>query len=334
MRIGAGQVTVGIVAKLLGTSAAVVSGDWPQSVEANLYVCNGTPGERLKAETHLKDRGLALVVDLATVNELVATGLEKVLAYSPAVYLAASASGVLDNLISEEEGNKSRANMAEKDGRIVLTELDDAYHERRRAYLHRLRECVDKYCQVVPVYGVEDPPPDLLKFRELIDEESYDALLLALEKNAVFLTLDGRLRELANVVGGIKGVWPQVYVAAAVDAGLCSTGEYAQFVFTSLINRRSHVAINAMDFVWLLSQPTDFQHFAMRTLLKYMANPSVEWRSAVLFVSESLNRMAVAGATLVALRRIIETLAPLLFAAGTQTPTLFMFQWSWASPRL
>lgn len=42
-----GQVTVGIVAKLLGTSAAVVSGDWPQSVEANLYVCNGTPGERL-----------------------------------------------------------------------------------------------------------------------------------------------------------------------------------------------------------------------------------------------------------------------------------------------
>ncbi|TAM55201.1 MAG: hypothetical protein EPN57_04160 [Paraburkholderia sp.] len=311
-----GQVTVGIVAKLLGTSAAVVSGDWPQNVEANLYVCNGTPGESLEAEAHLKDRGHALVVDLATVNELVATGLEKVLAYSPAVYLAASASGVLDNLISEEEGNKSRASMAEQDGRIVLTELDDAYHERRRAYLHRLRECVDKYCQVVPVYGVEDPPPDLLKFRELIDEESYDVLLLALEKNAVFLTLDGRLRELANVVGGIKGVWPQVYVAAAGNAGLCSTGEYAQFVFTSLIKRRSHVAINAMDFVWLLSQPMDFQHFAMRALLKYMANPSVEWRSAVLFVGESLNRMALAGATLFALRRIIETFAPLLFARG------------------
>jgi hypothetical protein len=175
-----GQVTVGIVAKLLGTSAAVVSGDWPQSVEANLYVCNGTPQERLEAESHLKAKDQALVVDLATVNELVAVGLEKVLAYSPAVYLAASSSGVLDNLISEEEGNKSRANMAEQDGRIVLTELDDSYHEKRRAYLLRLRECVDKYCQVIPVYGVEEPPPDLLKFRELIDEESYDALLLAL----------------------------------------------------------------------------------------------------------------------------------------------------------
>lgn len=315
-----GQVTIGIVAKLLGTSAAVVSGDWPQSVNANLYVCNGTPQERQEAQSHLKARDQALVLDLATVNELVAVGLEKVLAYSPAVYLAASASGILDNLISEEEGNKSRANVAEQDGRIVLTELDESYHAQRRAYLLRLRECVDKYCQVVPVYGVEDTPPDLLKFRELIDEESYDALLLTLEKNALFLTLDGRLRELASVVGGIKGVWPQAYVTAAGNAGLCSTGEYAKFVVTSLIKRRSHVAINAMDFVWLLSQPMDFQHFAMRALLKYIANASVEWRSAVLFVGESLNRLAVAGATLFALRRFIETFVPLLFVRRDADP--------------
>ncbi|WP_126243019.1 tetratricopeptide repeat protein [Burkholderia gladioli] len=309
-----GQATVGIVAKLLGTYAAVVSGDWPQSVEANLYVCNGTPGERLEPEAHLADRDHALVVDLATVNELVAMGLEKVLAYSRSVYLTASASSVLDNLIAEEEGNGSRANIAEQEGRIILTELDDAYHGKRRAYLCRLRECVDKYCQIVPVYGVEDPPSGLLQFRELIDEESYDALLLALEKNAVLLTLDGRLRELASVVGGIKGVWPQIYVAVAGNVDLCSTAEYALFVFTSLIKRRSHVAISAMDFVWLLSQPADFQHFAMRALLKYIANPTVEWKSAVLFVGESLNRMAVAGTTLFALRRIIEIFAPLLFA--------------------
>ncbi|WP_375166634.1 PIN domain-containing protein, partial [Burkholderia thailandensis] len=38
-------------------------------------------------------------------------------------------------------------------------------------------------------------------FREVLDEESYDALLLALEKNALLLTLDGRLRELASVLG-------------------------------------------------------------------------------------------------------------------------------------
>jgi hypothetical protein len=311
-----GQVTVGIVAKLLGTSAAVVSGDWPQSVEANLYVCNGTHEERLAAETLLKVQDQAVVVDLATMNELVAAGLEKVLAYSPTVFLSASESGVLDSLITDEEGNKSRANMAEQDGRIVLTELDDSYHEKRRAYLLHLRDCVGKYCQVVPVYGVEDPPSDLLKFREVIDDESYDALLLALEKNALLLTLDGRLRELASVLCGIKGAWPQAYVGAAGRSGLCSPGEYSKFVFTSLIKRRSHVSLNAMDFMWLLSQPMDFQHFAMRALLKYIVNPTVDWRSVVLFIGESLNRAAQAGATLFALRRIIETFAPLLFARG------------------
>lgn len=309
-----GQVTVGVIAKLLGTSAAVVSGDWPQSVEANLYVCNGTVHERLAAETHLKVQDQAVVVDLATVNELVAVGLEKVLAYSPTVFIAASASGVLDNLIAEEEGNKSIANMAEQDGRIVLTEFDDTYHEKRRAYLHRMRDCVDKYCHVVPVYGVEDPPPDLLAFREVFDEESYDALLLALEKNALLLTLDGRLRELASVLGGIKGVWPQAYVSAAGKNGLCSPEEYSHFVFTSLIKRRSHVTLNALDFMWLLSQPMDFRHFSIRALLKYIVSPSVEWRSVALFIGEVLNRAAAAGATLVALHRIIEAFVPMLFA--------------------
>ncbi|WP_425117428.1 PIN domain-containing protein [Burkholderia anthina] len=96
-------------------------------------------------------------------------GAEKVLAYSPTVFIAASASGILDNLTAEEEGNKSIANMAGQDGRIVLREFDDTYHERRHAYLLRLRDCVEKYSQVVPVYCVDDPRPALLASREVID---------------------------------------------------------------------------------------------------------------------------------------------------------------------
>lgn len=308
-----GAITVGMVAKLLGTTAAVVSGDWPQSMQPSLYVCNGTPAERLAAEVHLKERGQPLVVDLATVNELVATGMEKILAYSPTVFIAASASNILDNLIVEEQDNKSKANMAEQDGRIVLTELDDTYHEKRNAYLRRLRECVDKYCQVVPAYGVEEPPKELLAVREVFDEESYDALFLALEKNALLLTLDGRLRELAGAFGAIKGVWPQAYASAAGQSGLCSAEEYSNFVFTSLVKRRSHVALSPLDFIWLLSQPVEFQRIAMRALLNYFISPSVDWRSIVLFAQQVLARGAEQGVTLAALCRIIETLLPVLF---------------------
>jgi hypothetical protein len=64
----------------------------------------------------------------------------------------------------------------------------------------------------------------------------------------------------------------------------------------------------------LLSQPIDFQHFAIRALLKYLGSPSVDWRCVVLFIGEVLNRAAMTGATLNSVRRIIETLAPMLFA--------------------
>ncbi|WP_321893902.1 PIN domain-containing protein [Paraburkholderia tropica] len=308
-----GPVTVGMVAKLLGTSAAVVSGDWPQSVEPNLYVCNGTAAERLAAETFLDASDQPLVIDLATVNELVAVDMEKVLSFGRPVFISTSASIALHSLMDQEQGNKAKANMAEQDGRIVLTQFDDAYHERRAAYLQRLRDCIDSYCQVVPVYGVDEPPQALLTLREHIDEESYDAVLLALEKNALLFTMDGRLREIAQVLGGIKGVWPQVLLSSAVKKGICTPGEFSKFSFTSLIKRRSHVSMSAIDFMWLLGQPWEFQTFAMRALLSYFASPSVDWRSVVSLICEVLNRATMQGATLAALCRIIETVCPPLF---------------------
>ena len=308
-----GLVTIGMVAKLLGSSAAVVSGDWPQHLDPKLYVCNGTTEERVAAESILNASTQALVVDLATLNELVATNLEKVLRFGPPVFVSASASVALDNLIAQEQGNKAKANMAEQDGRIVLTQFDDTYHERRNAYLQRLRNCVDQYCQIVPVYGIDEPPQQLLAFREFFDEESYDALFLALEKNAVLLTIDGRLREAAAALAAIKGIWPQVFILAAGQKGLCTPEEYANFAFSSLIKRRSHVAMTALDFMWMLTQPAESQSFAWRSLLTYFASPSVDWRSVVKFGSELFTRGAMQGATLAALCRIIETILPPLF---------------------
>lgn len=308
-----GPVTVGMVAKLLGSSAAVVTGDWPQSAEPDLYVCKGTPEERAATEVQLEASEQPLVIDLATVNELVAVDMEKALGFGRPIFISASASIALDGLIDQERGSKAKANMAEQDGRIVLTQFDDAYHERRTAYLLRLRDCIDRYCEVVPVYGIDDPPQQLLSLREIFDDESYDALFLALEKDALLLTVDGRLREVAAALGAIKGVWPQIFLSAAGQKGLCTPEEFSKFAFTSLIKRRSHVSMSAVDFMWLLAQPSEFQTFALRALLSYFASPSVDWKSVVSFGCELLNRATIQGASLAALCRIIETICPPLF---------------------
>lgn len=309
-----GKLTVGVAAQLLGTSAAVVSGDWPQQdTSPMLYSCLGTPEERAVAVGHLKANDVPLVVDLATVNELVAAGLGGVLAYSKAVYISTSASNVLDALIDEEKANPSKARLSEQDGRIVVMEFDEGDQKMRLKHMERVRACLDEFCQVVPAYGADESPKDLLAFGGVLDDESYDALLLALEKGALLLTLDGRLRELARVVAGIKGVWPQEYVAAAAAGGICSTPEYSNFVLTSLIKRRTHVSITAHDFMWVMSQRLEFQHFAVRAILTHFMDLSVNSRSLIPFVAELLGMAAIRGATIGALCRVLGTVLPSIF---------------------
>lgn len=79
---------------------------------------------------------------------------------------------------------------------------------------------------------------------------------------------------------------------------------------SSLIKRRSHVSMSAIDVMWLLGEPPKFQTFA---LLSYLASLSVDWRSVVSLGCELLNRAAMQGATLAAICRLIETLCPPLF---------------------
>ncbi|WP_232448677.1 tetratricopeptide repeat protein [Burkholderia ubonensis] len=236
-----GPATLGILGKILGVNAMAVAGDWPLAPSPKLYVCHGSVAEREASIDLLRSWTGPLVIDLTALNELVANELEATLGLVRPVYISTSAVEVLNELITTAESERSAAHMREDNGRISIVEYDATYHLQRLAYLRKMQQCIDEYCEVVPTWGNEAPPEKLHEIGQHIGDDSYDALLLCLERNALLLTVDGRLREFGKVFGNIDGVWPQVFCSVAAERGLCDVHAYSKFVLWSIGKRRSHI---------------------------------------------------------------------------------------------
>lgn len=309
-----GPVTLGILGQLLGAPAVAVASDWPQDVDVKLYVCAGSPQERIDADDLMKTWAKPLVVDLTAINELTANNLEKTLALFKPVYISTSAVDTLDQLITTATSERAKGHMREVNGQISMVEYDDSYHDAHRGYLHRVRACIEEHCEIVPAWGVDNPPEHFVEIGKLLDAESFDALQLCLEKDAMLLTVDGRLREIAKAIANIPGVWPQVYCVTAVQRQLCTLDEYWKFVLTSVAKRRTHTAVAMAEIAWALLQPEKLQGEAVATLQQYFGDAGIEISSAVGVITEGLQYAMVNGATLHAASRVMVALLAPLFA--------------------
>lgn len=292
-----GPTTLGMVGKLLGVNPMVVAGDWPAAPHPKLYVCHGTVEERSAAEALLTPRPKAVVIDLTALSELVAHGLQTTLKLAERVYISTSAVETLDELIHGAQSERARGHMRAENGRISLVEYDADYHQDRLGYLRRLRECIDRYCEVVPAWGNEELPEHFPEIGPHLGDESYDALLLCLERNALLLTLDGRLRELGKALGSINGVWPQVFCHAALAQGLCSNDVYRGFVISSIQRRRTHTALSPHEYLWVFSRPAALRQSSTDTIARYVSEPSIELKSIASVILEVAQRLLVSGTT-------------------------------------
>ncbi|AOK61073.1 tetratricopeptide repeat protein [Burkholderia ubonensis] len=307
-----GQATIGVVAKLLGVSPLVMSADWPAEPGPKLYACSGAFEEQAASEGLLKSWEGPLVVDLTAINELVVNGMESALSLVKPVYISTSSVEVLDRLIEVAATDRAVGHMSETNGQITMVHYGEGYHEGRRAYLEKLRKCVDEHCEIAPSWGAEELPEDLPRFAEVLDSESYDTLLLCLEKHALLLTLDGRLRELGKVVANIRGVWPQLFCSVATQRGHCTRESYHRFVMSGIARRRTHTAITAGDVVWTAHDPFGPTNGTFGMLLRYISERSVEALSTARVIADAAIYILTHGATAQAVFQFIETaFAPL-----------------------
>ncbi|CAJ3085684.1 Putative Zn-dependent protease, contains TPR repeats [Burkholderia pseudomallei] len=307
-----GPATLGILGKILGVNAMAVAGDWPSAPSPKLYVCQGSVAEREASINLLRSWKGPLVIDLTALNELVANELEATLALVRPVYMSTSAVEVLNDFIATAESERSTGHMREDNGRISIIEYDETYHRQRLAYLRKMQRCVDDYCEVVPTWGNEVPPEKLHEISQHLGDDSYDALLLCLERNALLLTVDGRLREFGKVFGNIDGVWPQVFCSVAAERGLCGVQAYSKFVLWSIGRRRTHTSLSLQEFVWALNQPKEERQAAVQLILEYTAEPSIELSSMTKVVLDVAQHLLSVGATSAAVCMfLIRATAPL-----------------------
>jgi hypothetical protein len=217
-------------------------------------------------------------------------------------------------LIDEAEHDLSSGSLREEGGQFVLTEHTPEWKQRRIEALKAIKLCIDKYCKTSPAYGPENVPEDLRKLSSVLDKESFDAMLLALEHDALLITMDGRLRDYAAHFGKIAGVWPQVLSATALARGAISQATYSQAVVRQLSTRRSHVALATNDILWLLQQGDSLLQAGIRSVKEHLSDPRVEAVSAFQIVAELIGRLLQGDAQLGAIAEITEHLLGAVFS--------------------
>ncbi|WP_404991390.1 tetratricopeptide repeat protein [Cupriavidus pauculus] len=314
---------LGSIAKLIGTPAAVLASDWPHDFGHKLYVCSGSQEERTETYRKLESWEGPVVVDLSAINELVASGAEQSLGQFSEVYISSSAEGTLSGLINNIEDDRSRGHAYEEDGRISIVEYSKSYRESQLVHLNLVRACIDKYCQVVPAWGVEEPPEHLAELGSLLDQESFDALLLCLERDAILLTVDGRLREAAGAIAEISSAWPQLFCGLAVARKQCDPAAYHELVFFSLTRHRTHVSVAPGDILWAFTRQPAVRRTYITSMLRYLSDASVEIGSAIRVVVDVIKYMAIRGGSIAAVAATIQAFAaPFFMRPGVDTESM------------
>ncbi|CAG9242151.1 PIN domain-containing protein [Paraburkholderia caribensis] len=309
---GQSMMPLGLLAQLLGVSAADLVADWPGKDAPELYICSGTDDELQSAYAALRSAE-GFVIDLGTIAEMVATGVAPALAVCQPLYIAASAVEKLSDMKAHAEQENLAGQAQEIEGQLVIIRADDEQVKLRKDYLDRLDAAIAQYCKVLPAYGPEELPEALQKAGDILDTDTQDAILLALEKSASLLTIDGKLRLLASTIDGTKGIWPQVAVEEAVRTGLLSRDDRSRYVVSSILRKRTFIRFESADVLWLFRQSRDLQQAAMPEILSLLSSVRTSLHSAAVVAIGTLHGALVQAANDGAFAKTVEVmLAPLL----------------------
>lgn len=311
---GSSVLTVGILAKAIGTDVVSLGTGWPETSGPQLYVCSGRKEERDAAEELLANWAGPYVTDLLTVTELVRSECEDVLSLVAPLYISQSASDTVSSLVHSAEQDPNSAYLSERDGEFTFTDNTSAMRSHRLEFIRKVRFCVDKYCIPSPAYGPETVPAEIRNIGHHLDGGSFDFLLLSLEQKALGITLDGRLRELAAQIGKIEGIWPQVLMLKALNKKTISHAIYSYAVIQALASRRTHVSLGANEIWWCLQQAPSLLQSSMRVVKQHLLDPKVEGESALLTVLELLQIVLRTPAQLGAICEISEHMFAAVFA--------------------
>jgi hypothetical protein len=281
-----GGLTLSLLAKAMGRSVIDICLGW-QSNGPPLFVGAGLHSERDEAMALLAQKDLVVVVDSTALTELALFGALKALNALPKILISTATKETIDTFLHEIENDKSIGTAFDNDGKLGFVEFDESHKKTRLEFAKALVNVVSR-CEVAPAYVDIDPMGDAGKFAKLLTDEERETLLLAKERNAILLTLDGRLRIAAKNLFGVNGAWPQVFVLHALQTGALSNHAAAEFNAKEFMTNREFVSLRSDDLVWMVSQGDRWLQQSFAKLGRYLSSTSTDRDSSFTIVLEFL----------------------------------------------
>lgn len=287
---GAGKLTLAGFAQMHGRSPIDVVIGWPLN-EPPIFIGTGLAQERDDALAILARNDAMFVTDALTLAELVNFGVSEVFAALPKIYISPLTMEILSSNLQEAEQDKSLGTAIDRDDQIGFIEFDDRHKERRIAFARELVEVAKRYCNIQPAYGELTSPIEIPKFKDILQNEEREMLLLAKDYDATLLTLDGRLRMIAKAVN-VNGVWPQALLMHCLTKGKITAARSAEFTIKQFMTNRKFVSLSSWDLVWMVMQGDSYVQQGIQNFKRYLECPDTEFESITRVALEFLATIA------------------------------------------
>ncbi|SFF03357.1 hypothetical protein SAMN05428977_10446 [Nitrosomonas sp. Nm166] len=274
---GAGNLTLAGFAKMLGRSPIDVVTGWSLD-SPPIFIGTGLTQEKNETLALLARKHAIYVIDALTLAEFINFGAQEVLAALPKIYISPVTMAILKYNLSEAEDDKSIGTAIDSGNQIGFIEFDGKYKERRIAFANQLIEAANKYCTIQPSYGELIPPVEIPGFKDILQIEECETLLLAKEYNATLLTLDGRLRMLGKAVE-VNSIWPQVLLMYCLETKRITAARSAEFTINQFLSNRKFVSLSSWDLVWMVMQGDSYIQRGIQAFKKYLESSDAEFES-------------------------------------------------------
>jgi tetratricopeptide (TPR) repeat protein len=279
--------TLGMLARVLGTDTLDLVRAWPDEGPL-LQVGGGEGAERARADARLRS-GKRLLVDLSALTELaLVKQLHLLQATQRPLVTAASRDAVLQKL-AEARILKPMGTAMSRGGRFHLIEHTDESRARDQAFLQCILDAIAQYCEVVPAYGPPILPVQIPQLATVVALEEHALLMVALEYDALFLTLDMRMRGLASVFQ-VQSCWPQVFLSFKVGPEL-SLRDYSIAVLQMFCSRRDFICLNVHDLLVLTDQGDQWINIGFTRLREQLATASCDFTKGWSVIRQYLEKL-------------------------------------------
>jgi tetratricopeptide (TPR) repeat protein len=282
-------ITLGCLAKMLGLGSVDLTRAWQQQ-EVALFVGGGVPQERDVVAQLLSDPASTFVIDAATLAELATIDCLDCLATVPLVLVTTRTRDLIYQKLADVAKSRRQGTAFQREGQLGFEEFTERDRVQEIKYFETIKASIERHCKVLPAYGPEDMSKVPAELRRLLSGEEFATVMLCLQENAHLLSLDGRLRTLAALLG-THGAWPQALLTHALARHAIGQRDYSVACLKMYFANRTFISLGDFDLVTMVHQGENWLEFGIRKFAKQIAESDIEFESAVRVSMEFLGKL-------------------------------------------